>query len=87
MIEWSNLKIFKSLEYSGLLSEVSETIKNEAKERKGGFLIMLLGTLASTLIRDLLAGKGIVRAEYGSKVKRTIRVDYRPKGSSFLKRN
>ena len=40
------LKIFKSIEDSGLLLEgVSEAIENEAKEQKGGFLSMLLGTL------------------------------------------
>ena len=45
------LKIVKSLENSGLLLEgVSETIKNEAKEQKGGFLSMLLGTLQATLL-------------------------------------
>ena len=39
------MKIVKSLEVSGLLIKgVSETIKNEAKEEKGGFLSMLLGT-------------------------------------------
>ena len=39
------MKIVKSLEDSGLLIKgVSETIKNEAKEQKGGFLSMLLGT-------------------------------------------
>ena len=39
------LKIVESLENSGLLLEgVSETIKNEAKEQKGGFLSMLIGT-------------------------------------------
>ena len=32
------LKIVNSLEDSGLLLEVSETMKNEAKEQKGGFL-------------------------------------------------
>ena len=42
------LKIVKSLEDSGLLLEgVCETIKNEAKEQKGGFLGMLLGTLGA----------------------------------------
>ena len=36
------LKIVKSLEDSGLLLEgVSETIKNEAKEKKGGFVKIL----------------------------------------------
>ena len=39
------LKIVKSLEDSGvLLKGVSETIQNEAKEQRGGFLSMLLGT-------------------------------------------
>ena len=39
------LKIVKFLESSGLLIKgVSETIQNEAKEQKGGFISMLLGT-------------------------------------------
>ena len=43
------MKIVKSLEESGLLiKEVSETIKNQAKEQKGGFLSMLLGTLCTS---------------------------------------
>ena len=43
------MKIVKSLEESGLLiKSVSETIKNEAKEQKGGFLGMLLGTLGAS---------------------------------------
>ena len=42
------MKIVKSLEESGLLiKDVSETIKNEAKEQKRGFLRMLLGTLGA----------------------------------------
>ena len=37
------MKIVKSLEESGLLiKDIRETIKNEAKEQKGGFLSMLL---------------------------------------------
>ena len=44
------MKIIKSLEESGLLIKgVSETIKNEAKEQKGGFFGMLLGTLGASL--------------------------------------
>ena len=36
------IKIVKSLEDSGLLSKGdSETIKNEAKKHKGGFIIIL----------------------------------------------
>ena len=39
------MKIVKSFEESGLLIKgVSQTIKIEAKEQKGGFLSMLLGT-------------------------------------------
>ena len=47
------LKIVKSLEDSGvLLNGVSETIQNEAKEQRGGFLSMLLGTLGASLLGD-----------------------------------
>ena len=39
------MKIIKLLEDAGVLTKgVSETIENEAKEQKGGFLGMLLGT-------------------------------------------
>ena len=73
------LKIVKSLEDSEvLLKGVSETIQNEAKEQRGGFLSMLLGTLGVSLLGDLLtknlsskgvitAGEGTIRADYGSK--------------------
>ena len=45
-----NMKIIKSLEYSGLLlKEVCETIQNEGKECKGGFLSMLLGARGTSL--------------------------------------
>ena len=55
--------IVKSLEQSGLLIKgISETIKNEAKEQKGGFLSMLLGTLGASLLGNLLAAKGTIRA-------------------------
>ena len=62
------LKIVKSLENSGfLLKGVSETIQHEAKEQRGGFLSMLLGTLGASLLGDILSGKGVIRAGYGSK--------------------
>ena len=71
------IKIVKSLEYSGLLIKgFSETIQNEAKEQKGGFLSMLLGTLGASLLGNMLAGKGITRAGYGSKGKGIIRAGY-----------
>ena len=51
------MKIVKSLEGSGLLiKSFSETIKNESKEEKWGFLRMLLGTLCARLLRNLLTG-------------------------------
>ena len=65
------LKIVKSLEDSGiLLKGVSETVKNEAKEQSSGFFSMLISTLASSLLTDMLLskkGKGVIRAGYGSK--------------------
>ena len=52
------MKIVQSLEESGLLIKgVSETIKNEAKEQKRGFLGMPLGTLATSIFGNMLAGK------------------------------
>ena len=69
------IEIVKSLEDSGLLLKgVTETVQNEVKEQKGGFLSMLLGTLGASLLGNILAGKGInraaegiVRAGYGNK--------------------
>ena len=73
------LKIVKSLENSGsLLKGVSETIKDEAKEKNGGFLSMLLGTLGASLLGNILAGKGVIRAGEG-----TIRAGYGSKRSSI----
>ena len=75
------LKIVKSLEDSGLLlGGVSETIKDEAKEQKGGFLSMLLGTLGASLLGNMLARKGVIRAVEG-----TAKVGYGSKSSSFKK--
>ena len=61
------MKIIEALENSGiLLKGVSKTIENETKEQRGGFLIMLLGTLGASLLGNLLTGgKGIVRAGDG----------------------
>ena len=40
----SDMKIIKSFEeFRLLIKDLSETIKNEAKEQKGRFLSMLLG--------------------------------------------
>ena len=62
------MKIIQTLEDSNiLLKRVTKTIRNETKEQKGGFLSMLLGTLGASLLGNLLAGKGIVRAGSGNK--------------------
>ena len=69
------IKIVISLEDTGLLIEgVSETVQNQAKELRGGFLSMLLGTLGASLLGNILAGQGInragegvIRAGYGNK--------------------
>ena len=73
------IKIVNSLEYSSLLSKgVSDTVHNEAGEQRGGFLIMLLGTLGASLLGNILAGKGInragegvIRAGYGNEKNKT----------------
>ena len=62
------MKIVQALEDSNIsLKGSTKTIKNETKEQKGGFLSMLLGTLGVSLLGNLLAGKGIVRAGSGNK--------------------
>ena len=72
------IKIIQSLEDSNiLLKGVTNTIKNETKEQKGGFLSMLLGTLGASLLGNLLSGKGIVRAGSGNnKGKGIVRAGY-----------
>ena len=61
-------KVVKSLKESGLLiTRISKTIRNEAKERKGEFLPMLLGTLAASMLDlgNTLTGKGVIRVAEG----------------------
>ena len=50
-----------------LLKGVTKTRKKETKEQKHGFLGILLGTLGTSLLGNMLAGKGIVRADYRNK--------------------
>ena len=69
------IKIVISLEDSSLLPEgVIDTIQNEIKKQRGGFLSMLLGTLGASLLGNILTGKrinrageGVIRADYGNK--------------------
>ena len=60
------IKIVKSLEDSGfLLKGVTESVQNEIKEQKGGFLSMLLGTLGASLLGNLLTDKGVNKKDKG----------------------
>ena len=77
MFEWSTttlivsnkemnhiIKIVQFLEESGfLIKGVSRAIQNDAKEQKEVFPGMLLGTLGANLLENLLAGKGVMRAD------------------------
>ena len=57
------LKMVKPLEDSGMsLDGITETVKNEVKEQKGSFLSMLLGTLGASLLGNMLADRGVIRA-------------------------
>ena len=57
------MKIIKFLKESGLLiKDGSETIQNEAKEQIGAFFGMLLGTLRTSLLGNLLTGKEVKRS-------------------------
>ena len=61
-------KIFQALENSVvLLKEITKAIENETKEERGIFLEILLGTLGASLLGNMLAGKGILRAGYERK--------------------
>ena len=67
------MKIVQALEDSNILLQgVTKTIKNKTKEQKGGFLSKLLGTLGASLLRNLLAGKGIVIPGSGNKKEKGI---------------
>ena len=69
------LKVLKILNI--LLKGVTETIKNETREEKEGFLGSLVGTLRSIFLGNLLSGRGIVRAgSVNKKGKRIVRADY-----------
>ena len=86
------LKTVKSLEDSRLLLKgVSETIQNEPKEQRGGFLSMLVGTLGASLLGEILSkrlsGEGVITAGEGTirAGERTVRACYGLKRSSLKK--
>ena len=56
-----------------MIKGLTETVQNEVKEQKHGFLSMLLGTLGARLLGNFLTGKeinkkgkAILRAGYGN---------------------
>ena len=59
--------MFKPLKILIFYWRVTERIRNETKEQKGGFLGMLLGSLGASLLGNLLVEKVIVRAGSGNK--------------------
>ena len=61
------IKIMEALKNSGiLLKGVTKTIENETKEQRGEILSMLLGTLGSSALGNLLTGgKGMMRVDEG----------------------
>ena len=76
------IEIVKSLEDSSfLLKGVSKTVQDEAKEQKGEFLSMLLGTLGASLLESNLAGKGVI-AKSISEEKKSKRVSKEAKAKS-----
>ena len=57
------MQVVQALEDSNiLLKGVTKTVKNEVKSHSGGALGMILGTLAASLLGNLLTGKGTIRA-------------------------
>ena len=77
------IRIIKSFEDSDLLMEgVREIIQNE-----GGFLSMLIGSLGASLLRNILAVRGINRAGEGAIAKRqgrgVIRIGYGNKRQDY----
>ena len=82
------IEIVKPLEDSGLLlKEVSETIQNEAEEQIKGFLSMLLDTLGTSLLGNILAGKGAIAKRQGRGInragERVIRAGYDNKRQDY----
>ena len=65
------IEIVKSLKDSGLLLKgVIETVQNEVKEQKGGFLSMLLGALGASLLGNILTGRWVIATSRGRGIHR-----------------
>ena len=76
----------RSLEDSRLLLKGdSARVKNEIKEQREVFLRMLLGTLGASLLGNMFANKGVIRAGEGviKAGEETTRVGYKSRKSSL----
>ena len=62
------IETVKSLE-GDLPEGVGETIQNEAKEQRGGFLSMLFGILGASLLGNILTGKGAIAKRVSEQTK------------------
>ena len=64
------MQIARALQDSNTLlkgiTKIENENENETKEREGGFLGMLLGTLRASLLGNMLAGNGISKAGHGN---------------------
>lgn len=61
------MRIVKSLEDSALLLQgIPKTTENKTKEKRGGIHGMLLGTLRSSILGNMLGGKVIIWAGKGT---------------------
>ena len=78
------IKIIKFLEDPELL--LKGVRQNKTKEQKGGFLSMLLGTLGASLLGNILAGKGVIRAGDGVIIKKKGRGIVRAGDGSTIKK-
>ena len=54
------------------MKEVGEAIVNEAKKQKGGFVILLLGTLLASLLKNLLTGNGVKEPKASNQTRANI---------------
>ena len=56
------MEIVKSPEELGLLiKRISDTIKHESKEQRSELFLMLLETLAASVLENELTGKGVIK--------------------------
>ena len=67
------MRIVQALENFNILAEeVTKAAKNKTREQRGGFLGTLVRTLGTTLLGNLISGKGIARAGCGNKKRKEI---------------